>query len=178
MPGDQLPAATKALRTIGKKQILGWKEFVTLPDLGNIRLLSKLDTGARTSALHADSLKFSRRNGKLWVKFELLDFHTSESKQFKLPVVEKRKVKSSIGSIQIRPVVLLAVNLAEQTWTTEVTLTNRSDMELPMLIGRSALKRRFIVDPARTQLASARHVSRDPTTGARERGTVPNGVNA
>jgi hypothetical protein len=73
-------------------------------------------------------------------------------------VQEHRRIKSSIGSSQIRPVVLLALSVAEQTWATEVTLTDRSDMELPMLIGRSALKGRFLVDPARTRLAGPRKV--------------------
>ncbi|HET8942663.1 MAG TPA: RimK/LysX family protein [Rudaea sp.] len=173
----KIRSATVALRAVGKKKVLGWKEFVSLPDLGNIRLLAKLDTGARTSALHAGNLTFNRRHGKLWVEFDLPDFHTSVPQRFKLPVVEHRKIRSSIGSSQLRPVVLLALNLAEQLWTTEVTLTDRSDMELPMLIGRSALKRRFVVDPARTRLASPRHVSPHATTIARDHGGVPTGEN-
>lgn len=159
----EVASIAKPLRTVGKKQVLGWKEFVALPDLGEIRLLAKLDTGARTSALHAGNLKFSRSHAKIWVEFDLPDFQASQPRRFKLPVVEHRKIKSSIGSSQIRPVVLLALHLADQTWTTEVTLTDRSDMELPMLIGRSALKGRFVVDPARTRLASPRHLSPHPT---------------
>ncbi len=93
------------------------------------------------------------------MEFDLPDLHAPILRRFRLPVVEHRKIKSSIGNSQNRPVVLLALHLADQTWTTEVTLTDRSDMELPMLIGRSALKGRFVVDPARTRLASARRVS-------------------
>jgi hypothetical protein len=70
-----------------------------------------------------------------------------------LPLAEHRAVKSSIGTSQIRPVVVLDLIMAGQALSTEVTLTDRSDMELPMLVGRSALKGRFIVDPSRTRLA-------------------------
>lgn len=162
MGDTEVCSKPKPLRTVGEKQVLGWKEFVALPDFGEIRLLAKLDTGARTSALHAGNLTFSRSHAKLWVEFDLPDFHAKVPRRFKLPVVEHRKIKSSIGNSQIRPVVLLALHLADQTWTTEVTLTDRSDMELPMLIGRSALRGRFVVDPARTRLASQRQLASHP----------------
>ncbi len=147
------------LRSVGTKQVLGWKESVALPGLGNVRLLAKLDTGARTSALHAIDISFGRSHGRPWVEFDLPDIDEPAARHFRLPVLEHRKIRSSIGHSQIRPVVLLALTLAEQTWKTEVTLTDRSDMELPMLVGRSALKGRFVVDPARTRLASPRKIS-------------------
>lgn len=144
---------TKPLRSIGKKQLLGWKESVVLPDLGNIRLPAKLDTGARTSALHAVDMTYSKSRSAIWIEFDLPDIDQALRHRFRLPVAEHRKVKSSTGTEQIRPVVVLTLHLADQIWSTEVTLTDRSDMELPMLIGRSALKGRFLVDPARTRLA-------------------------
>lgn len=156
---DAIPAASKPLEQVGRRKVLGWKESVLLPALNNVCLLAKLDTGARTSSLHAVNLKFRRSQLKWWVEFDLPDIDEPEPRHFHLPVIEHRKIKSSIGSSQLRPVVLLAVTLAGQTWTTEVTLTDRSDMELPMLIGRSALKSRFLVDPARTRLASPRKIS-------------------
>jgi hypothetical protein len=143
----------KPLRSVGKKQVLGWKESVVLPDLGNIRLPAKLDTGARTSALHAVDMKYSKSRSTMWIEFDLPDIDQSMRHRFRLPVAEHRSVKSSTGTAQIRPVVILSLRLADQVWSTEVTLTDRSDMELPMLIGRSALKGRFVVDPARTRLA-------------------------
>jgi hypothetical protein len=155
--GDSGLASGK-LRCLGTKLVLGWKEVVVLPGLGDIRLLAKLDTGARTSALHAVDMRFSRSHGKWWVEFDQPDIEQSAKRHFRLTVQEHRRIKSSIGSSQIRPVVLLALSVAEQTWATEVTLTDRSDMELPMLIGRSALKGRFLVDPARTRLAGPRKV--------------------
>lgn len=153
---NQKLGASKALQQVGRKQVLGWKESVWLPELGNIRVLAKLDTGARTSALHAVNLQFRRSHLKWWVEFDLPDVDDPASRHFRLPLIEHRKIKSSIGSSQVRPVVLLEMTLAGQTWATEVTLTDRSDMELPMLVGRSALKGRFLVDPARTRLANPR----------------------
>lgn len=160
---EETRGAAGALRQVGRKQVLGWKEWVLLPELGPIRLLAKLDTGARTSALHAVNLELRRSHAKWWVEFDLPDIDACGPRHFRFPVVEHRRIKSSIGSSQIRPVVLLALTLAEQTWTTEVTLTDRSDMELPMLIGRSALKSRFLVDPARTRLASQSNQRSLPT---------------
>lgn len=156
---DPGSSASKVLRQVGRKLVLGWKESVWLPGLGNMRVLAKLDTGARTSTLHAVNLQLRRNRLKWWVEFDLPDPDDSASWHFRLPVIEHRKIKSSIGSSQVRPVVLLEVTLAGQTWATEVTLTDRSDMELPMLVGRSALRGRFLVDPARTRLANPRKPS-------------------
>jgi hypothetical protein len=143
----------KPLRTVGKKQVLGWKESVVLSSLGGIRLMAKLDTGARTSALHAVDIVYIKHRSAIWVEFDLPDIDQSKRHRFRLPLAEHRSVKSSIGTSQIRPVVVLDLCMAGQRWSTEVTLTDRSDMELPMLIGRSALRGRFVVDPARTRLA-------------------------
>ncbi|WP_092410187.1 ATP-dependent zinc protease family protein [Dokdonella immobilis] len=143
----------KPLRTVGRKQVLGWKESVVLSGLGGIRLIAKLDTGARTSALHAVDILYIRHRSAIWVEFDLPDIDQSKRHRFRLPLAEHRSVKSSIGTSQIRPMVVLELCMAGQRWSTEVTLTDRSDMELPMLIGRSALKGRFVVDPARTRLA-------------------------
>ncbi|SFN58637.1 Uncharacterized conserved protein [Dokdonella immobilis] len=133
--------------------MLGWKESVVLSGLGGIRLIAKLDTGARTSALHAVDILYIRHRSAIWVEFDLPDIDQSKRHRFRLPLAEHRSVKSSIGTSQIRPMVVLELCMAGQRWSTEVTLTDRSDMELPMLIGRSALKGRFVVDPARTRLA-------------------------
>jgi hypothetical protein len=150
---DKDPTAIKLLRTVGKKQVLGWKEPVVLETLGGIRLLAKLDTGARTSALHAVDIVYVKHRSAIWVEFDLPDIDQSRTHRFRQPLAEHRSVKSSIGTSQIRPVIVLTLSMAGQTWSTEVTLTDRSDMELPMLIGRSALKGRFVVDPARTRLS-------------------------
>lgn len=139
------------------KFVLGWKETIALATLGGIELLAKLDTGARTSALHAIDIVCSEKDGDSWVTFDLPDIDQTKRHRFCLPLAGHRSVKGSFGTSQIRPLVRLELSLAGQRWTTEVTLTDRSDMELPMLVGRATLKGRFLVDPARTQLAS-RHI--------------------
>jgi hypothetical protein len=146
-------AKTAPQSGVGTKRVLGWKENVVLATLGGIRLMAKLDTGARTSALHAVNILYVKHRSAIWVEFDLPDVDQSKRHRFRLPLAEHRAVKSSIGTSQIRPVVVLDLLLAGQAWSTEVTLTDRSDMELPMLVGRSALKGRFIVDPSRTRLA-------------------------
>ena len=143
-------------RTRAIKLVLGWKETIALSTLGGIELPAKLDTGARTSALHAVDIVCSEKEGEAWVTFDLPDIDQSKRHRFCLPLAGHRSVKGSIGASQIRPLVRMELSLAGQTWTTDVTLTDRSDMELPMLIGRAALKGRFLVDPARTQLANRR----------------------
>lgn len=148
--------AVTPARVRATKLVLGWKETVVLATLGGIELPAKLDTGARTSALHAVDIVCSGQDGDAWVTFDLPDIDQSKRHRFCLPLAEHRLVKGSVGASQVRPLVLMELSLAGQTWTTEVTLTDRSDMELPMLIGRAALKGRFLVDPARTQLASRR----------------------
>ena len=152
-PGTPPHSTEKPLRSVGRKQVLGWKEAVVLTTLGGIQLLAKLDTGARTSALHAVDIIYIKHRSAIWVEFDLPDIDQSRRHRFCLPLAEHRSVKSSIGTSQIRPVIVLELSMAGQAWSTEVTLTDRSDMELPMLIGRSALKGRFVVDPARTRLA-------------------------
>lgn len=153
---DSTRPASSRLRVVGTRLVLGWKETIALETLGGIELLAKLDTGARTSALHAVDIVCSGVGDDAQVTFDLPDIDQSSRHRFCLPLAGYRSVKGSIGASQIRPLVRLELRLAGQVWTTEVTLTDRSDMELPMLIGRAALKRRFLVDPARTRLASRR----------------------
>ena len=153
--GSAIPVATLP-RARAIKLVLGWKETIALATLGGIELPAKLDTGARTSALHAVDIVCSEKEGNAWVTFDLPDIDQSRRHRFCLPLAGHRSVKGSIGASQIRPLVRMELSLAGQTWTTEVTLTDRSDMELPMLIGRATLKGRFLVDPSRTQLASRR----------------------
>jgi len=158
------------LRRAGSKQVLGWKETVVLSTLGSISLMAKLDTGARTSALHAVNILYVKHRSAIWVEFDLPDVDQSKRHRFRLPLAENRAIKSSIGTSQIRPVVVLDLVLGGQAWSTEVTLTDRSDMELPMLVGRSALKGRFIVDPSRTRLAG--HTAAEPTPDPAQRATT------
>lgn len=146
------PVAPRTQRKAARP-VLGWKEEVSIPTLAGLRLLAKLDSGARTSALHAVDIRYERRQRRDWVRFDLPDVDQRRRHRFLLPLAAQRTVKSSIGDRQLRPVVELELCIAGQTWLTEVTLTDRSDMGIPMLIGRRALGGRFLIDPGRTRLA-------------------------
>jgi hypothetical protein len=138
------------------KFVIGWREWVALPDFGVTRMKCKIDTGARTSALHATAIRyFDGPDGAPMVRFkvhpdERRSRHTIEAEA---PFVEKRLVKSSSGVAELRPVIRTHVELAGVCWPLEITLARRELMGFRMLLGRQAMARRFIVDPARSYLA-------------------------
>ena len=131
------------------RERIGWREWVSLPDLGIEWIKAKVDTGARTSALHAFGLDFVTRDGIDCVRFVVHPIQRDhrETVEAVLPVVDERQVTSSSGHRSLRPVVSTRVRLAGRTWPIELTLTNRDEMGFRMLLGRSAVRRRFLVDP-------------------------------
>jgi hypothetical protein len=116
--------------------------------------LPDLDTGARTSALHAFDIEEFDREGADWVRFRVKPWQDSsdDAVRVELPVHDRRAVRSSSGHAATRLVVQLRIRLVEREVTAEVTLTNRDEMGFRMLIGREALRRGYIVDPARSFL--------------------------
>ena len=123
---------------------VGWREFVHLPELGLSRIPAKIDTGARTSSLHARVLEEFERDGKPFVRFEV-DWddiaHEGEAVQ-----VDRRGITSSNGETQTRYVIKTPLRIGDVEFRAEISLADRSDMKFPMLIGRSSLRRRFVVD--------------------------------
>lgn len=134
--------------------LTGWREWVGLPDLGVEWLKAKIDTGARTSSLHAFDLREFDRDGEDWVRFKVKPWQDSQADAVTVecPVHDRRAVRSSSGHAQDRLVVLLRVRLVDREVTAEVTLSNRDEMGFRMLIGREALRQGFAVDPARSFL--------------------------
>lgn len=134
--------------------LVGWREWVKLPDVGIDWIKAKNDTGARTSALHAQNIVEFDRDGIPWVRFDVQPWQhaTSDRVSVELPVHDRREVRSSSGHAEKRIVVLLDVVLLGEKRTAEVTLSNRTDMGFRMLIGREALRRGFVVDPAQSFL--------------------------
>ena len=135
--------------------ILGWREWVALPGCGIDAIKAKLDTGARSSAIHVRESKTFRRNGVDLVRFvadyDLKDrSHVSE---VTLPVADERVVKDSGGRGELRIVVRAELRVSLRTWEIDLTLTSRADMRFRLLIGREALKPHVIVDPGRSFLA-------------------------
>ena len=128
---------------------VGWREWVALPGLGVPRIKAKIDTGARSSSLHAFRVESFRRGGCEWVRFVIhpLQRDAKRSIQAEAEVVERRKVTSSSGHATWRPVIRTEVELLGQRYEIELTLARRDEMGFRMLLGREALRRRFLVDP-------------------------------
>ncbi len=129
--------------------VIGWREWVVLPELAIPAIKAKIDTGARTSALHAVNLERFRRRGKPWVRFEVhphqRDLDSSVSAE--AVVIDERAIRNSGGLAEYRPVILARVDVGDVVLRIELTLTNRALMGFRMLLGREALRNRFCVDP-------------------------------
>lgn len=138
--------------------IIGWREWVSFPDLGIDKIKAKIDTGARTSALHAFALKRISVNGKSRIQFDIhpIQHNTDSIITCIADVVDKRFVTDSGGHAEERYVIETLISLAGISWPIEVTLTERENMLFRMLLGRSAIKKRFIINPARSFLLSGK----------------------
>ncbi len=128
--------------------IIGWREWVGLPQLNIDRIKVKVDTGARTSALHASRIRSFTREGQLWVHFQVhpLQRETKTTIEAEAQVLEYRPVRSSNGKTDERPVIVTDVLLLGVRWPVELTLASRDAMGFRMLLGREAIRQRFLVD--------------------------------
>ncbi|MHC4376553.1 MAG: ATP-dependent zinc protease family protein [Planctomycetota bacterium] len=144
---------------------LGWREWVLLPELGLPALKAKVDTGARTSSLHATDLEPFDRDGREWVRFLVHPRQRSRSRAVCLeaPLVERRSVRPSTGDAELRPVIRTRALVAGVRFNLELTLTDRAQMGFRMLLGREALRRRFLVDAGRSFLGGTPAPSNDLT---------------
>ena len=132
--------------------VIGWREWVGLPQLGIKSIKVKVDTGARSSSLHAFDLEEFDRDGEKWVRFNL---HPVQRKKepvvmAEAKVLEYRYVRSSSGKAARRPVILTDVELLGIAWSVELTLANRDEMGFRMLLGREAFRRRFLIDAGKS----------------------------
>lgn len=142
--------------------VTGWRELVDLPDLGLLRVPAKIDTGARTSSLHAEVLEQFERDGQQYVRFAV-DFEGSAARHVCEAIhVDWRGVTSSNGETQRRMIIKTPLRMGSITFRAEISLADRSDMRFPMLIGRSSLRRRFVVDSGHSWLQTP---DRNPEKG-------------
>lgn len=133
------------------KVLIGWQEWCALPKLHIPAIKAKIDTGAKTSALHASDIRPFHRHGELFVHFLVHPLQQTEkyAQVCTAPVVDQRTVKNSGGHKELRYVISTTIALGEMTWTLEISLTNRDPMVFRMLLGRDALKGHSIVDPGK-----------------------------
>ncbi len=135
--------------------LAGWREWVSLPEAGVEWIKAKLDTGARSSAIHAFDLEEFERDGDAWVRYSVHPWQASDEDpvQVESPVLDAREIRSSSGHSEERLVVPMTLQPMGRTITAEVTLSNRDEMGFRMLVGREALRQGFVVDPSRSYLA-------------------------
>ena len=137
------------------KIIIGWREWLALPDLGIQAIKAKIDTGARTSALHTFRLESFEQGGVLKVKFGIHPLQRSKDIEINCvaDVVDRRRVTSSDGQSEKRFVIRTTFYLGALRWPIELTLTNRKSMRFRMLLGRAAISGLLLVDPAKSYLS-------------------------
>jgi hypothetical protein len=157
-PISSAPSNPSAFATIG------WREWIQLPELGIEHVKAKIDTGARTSALHAFDIHYLDSGDGVLVRFKVhpLQRDTTLTVSAIAPLLEKRHVRNSGGHAQERPVIKTPILLGHQQWDIELTLTNRDVMGFRMLLGREAVRRRFLVDPGGSFLLSTPQTSSLP----------------
>jgi hypothetical protein len=129
-------------------RVIGWREWVGLPDLGIKKIKAKVDTGARSSSLHAFDLHQFEKEGVKWVRFKFHPLQRTAKRTIEASaeILEYRSVRSSSGAAQLRPVIVTQVELLGIRWPVELTLANRDEMGFRMLLGREAFRKRFLVD--------------------------------
>lgn len=144
----------RVTKTSHSNTLTGWREWVALPDLGVDWIKAKIDTGARTSSLHAFDIVEFEQDGEPWVRFRVKPWQDSQldAVVVECPIHDRRAVRSSSGHAQQRLVVELLIRLVDREVLAEVTLSNRDEMGFRMLIGREALRQGYSIDPARSFL--------------------------
>ena len=139
--------------------VIGWREIIALPQLDISYIKAKIDTGARSAALHAFHLQKFQRDGQAMISFQVHPYQrdTKHTVTTEAKLLEHREVRNSGGEAQLRPVILTTIKLGDKEWEIELTLTNRDVMGFRMLLGRQAVRDRFLVDPGTSFIQSHWH---------------------
>ena len=127
-----------------------------LPSYNDFKLKAKIDTGARTSAIHATNIQIYRKNGSEMVKFQL--YQSKSFLNIDTQLISYKKIKSSFGLTETRPTIHMKIQIGAEIWLTEITLAQRAKLTYPMLIGRNTLNKRHIIHSHRSYLAGSRTI--------------------
>jgi hypothetical protein len=136
------------------KTMLGWREWVSLPEFGIAQIKAKIDTGARSSALHAETIEPYMKGGEHWLMFTVAPIQKQNDSLIEChaPIKDYRLVSDSGGHKQRRYVIETQILFGGQAIRAEITLTNRDSMRFRMLLGRTAVNRHFLIDPSASYL--------------------------
>lgn len=151
------PAGSNAQKGKRERAQIGWREWAGLPELGVEKINAKIDTGAKSSALHAFRIKEIDVDGEPYVEFYVHPLQRRKKPELfcRAPVSDKRIIRSSNGQEEERFVIRTPLSLGGRLWKIDLTLTNRDSMGFRMLVGRDALRRKFIIDPGASYLLGA-----------------------
>lgn len=133
--------------------LIGWREMVDLPQLGLVGVKAKIDTGARTSALHAERVRHFDRDGAPWVRFHVPHAGLEDAFDCEAPLVDQREIRNTTGVPEERLVIKTRLRLGGRLWGIEVSLADRAAMVMPIILGRTAIRRHnILVSPGRSWL--------------------------
>lgn len=135
--------------------VIGWHEAISLPDLGLLNFAVKVDTGAKTTALHADDIETFMKGDEKWVRFRCPDVPGSPVRTCEFPVHTRRAITNTSGTPETRIVIRTPMVLAGRKWRIDISLTDRGTMQFPLILGRRALRHKNIaVHPGQSYLVS------------------------
>lgn len=132
------------------KKIIGNQEWCAFPELGIPAIKARVDSGAKTSSIHAFNISAKKVGGRDWVTFEIHPLQKNDKTLIRCecPVVDQRDVKSSSGTSETRYVISTPISLGDSVWDVQLTLSDRDAMGYRMLLGREAMNGRLIIDPS------------------------------
>lgn len=141
---------------MNKKLIVGWREYVDLPQLGIHKIKAKIDSGARTSCLHAFKTEYFDKESQKWIRFWIHPIQKNQTEviQCESPLIDRRMVRDSGGHEEYRDVIQTELQFGDLVWPIEMTITNRENMRFRMLLGRTAMHKKLMIDPSRSFLTS------------------------
>lgn len=151
-------SSNKKPRKTKINEIIGWREYIGLPEFSISKMRAKIDTGARTSALHAENQELFERDSEQWVSFWFSPPGMARLKQFDARVVDRRKIRNTGGEQELRLIIRTTLILGRHKWGIDISLADRKKMEFDIILGRTAIRgKNILVNPRRSFVLGARH---------------------